>query len=179
VVESSGSLKRPDDAPPAPMRAAVVRATGFLGLWLVLSGVNLADLPAALVAVVAATWASLRLLPPEPRRLRPVALARLAGRFLQQSVVGGVDVAWRAFHPRLPVRPGLVVYPVRLAPGPARNTFATLAGLVPGATPVGPAEGGGLLIHCLDVDQFEISQLATEETLVARALGVSMDDRRA
>jgi multicomponent Na+:H+ antiporter subunit E len=161
------------------MGPVVLRAAGFLGLWLVLSGVDPADLPAAAVAVGAATWASLRLLPPAPGRLRPAALGRLVGRFLQQSVVGGVDVAWRAFHPRLPLRPGLVVYPVRLAPGPAHNTFSTLAGLVPGATPVGPAEGGGLLIHCLDVDQFAISQLATDEALVARALGVSLDDPRA
>lgn len=166
-------MSRADDAPPPTVGAAVVRAAGFLGLWLVLAGVDLADLPAAAVAVGGATWVSLRLLPPAPGRLRPVALVRLAARFLQQSVVGGVDVAWRAFHPKLPLRPGLVVYPVRLRPGAAQNTFATLAGLVPGSTPVGPAEGGGLLIHCLDVDQFEISQLATEEALVARALGIS------
>ena len=161
------------------MGAVIARAAGFLGLWLVLAGVDPADLPAAAVAVGAATWVSLWLLPPASRSLRLASLARLTGRFLRQSVVGGVDVAWRAFHPSLPLRPGLVVYPVRLEPGPERNTFATLAGLVPGSTPVGPAEGGGLLIHCLDVDQPVVSALATEEALVARALGVALDDPRA
>jgi multicomponent Na+:H+ antiporter subunit E len=159
------------------MGAILARAAGFLGLWLALSGVNPSDLPAAVVAVGAATWVSLRLLPPEPRRLRPAALAGLVLRFLRQSIVGGVDVAWRAFHPRLPLRPGLVVYPVRLPRGPAQNAFATLAALVPGSTPVGPVEGGGLLIHCLDVDQFTVAQLAMEEALVARALGISMELR--
>jgi multicomponent Na+:H+ antiporter subunit E len=91
------------------MGAVAARAAGFLGLWLVLAGVDPANLPAAAVAVGAATWASLRLLPPGPWRPRPAALAGLVLRFLRQSIVGDVDVAWRAFHPRLPVRPGLVV----------------------------------------------------------------------
>jgi hypothetical protein len=34
-----------------------------------------------------------------------------------------------------------------------------------------------LLIHCLDVDQFTVAQLAMEEALVARALGISMELR--
>jgi multicomponent Na+:H+ antiporter subunit E len=105
-------------------RAAISRAAGLFGLWLVLSGVHVADLPAAAVAVGTATWASLRLLPPGPWCLRPIALAGLVLRFLRQSV--GVDVAWRALDPPLPVRPGLVVYPVRLAPGFAQNTFWAL-----------------------------------------------------
>jgi len=141
------------------MGAAIAPTAGFLGLWLVLSGVHVADLPVAVVAVGAATWASLRLLPPERWRLRPVALAGLVLRFLRQSVVAGVDVARRALDPRLSVRPGFVVYPVRLGPGAAQNTFSTLAGLVPGSTPVGPAHGGGLLIHCLDVNHPVVAQL--------------------
>jgi multicomponent Na+:H+ antiporter subunit E len=123
-------------------RAAISRAAGLFGLWLVLSGVHVADLPAAAVAVGTATWASLRLLPPGPWRLRPIALAGLVLRFLRQSVVAGVDVAWRALDPRLPVRPGLVVYSMRTAPGSAHSTFRTLASLVPGTVPVGRVDGG-------------------------------------
>ena len=52
---------------------ACARAAGFLVLWLVLAGVEIADLPAAAVAVVAATWASLHLLPPGSSRLSPSA----------------------------------------------------------------------------------------------------------
>jgi len=36
---------------------ACARAAAFLVLWLVLAGADVADLPAAAVAVVAATWA--------------------------------------------------------------------------------------------------------------------------
>ena len=40
--------------------AVVLRAGGFLALWLVLAGSTRRDLPAAAVAVAAATWVSLR-----------------------------------------------------------------------------------------------------------------------
>ena len=44
--------------------AAIARGVGFLVLWLALAGFDIGDLPAAVVAVVGATLASLRLLPP-------------------------------------------------------------------------------------------------------------------
>jgi multicomponent Na+:H+ antiporter subunit E len=92
-------------------RSPVVRAVGFFVLWMVVAGGDLADLAVGTVAALAATWASLRLLPPGLSRVRPAALARLALRFLRQSVVAGVDVARRALDPRLPLHPGFVVYP--------------------------------------------------------------------
>jgi len=163
-------VSRPREGSRGLAPGTVPRAAGFLGLWLVLSGAALGDLPIGAVAVVAAPWTSLRLLPPGPWHPRPAALARLALRFLRQSVIAGVDVAWRALDPRLPVRPGFVVYPVRLAPGPARNAFSALASLVPGTVPAGAAEGGALLVHGLDVGQPVAAQLATEEALLVRAL---------
>ena len=62
-------------------------------------------------------------------------LARFVLRFLRQSVVAGIDVAWRALDPRLPLRPGFVVYQPRLPPGPARNAFCTMTSLLPGTLP--------------------------------------------
>src|SRR4051794_26877015 len=138
---------------------ACARAAGFLVLWLVLAGADPADLPAAAVAVVAATWTSLRLLPPGSSRLAPSALAKLTLRFAYQSVAAGVDVAKRALDPRLPLRPGFVRYPVRFPPS-----------LLPGTVPAG-AERGHIIYHCLDVEQPVMSQLAAEEAALARALG--------
>ena len=150
--------------------AVVLRAIGFLGLWIVLAGVDIEDLPAAALAVVCATWTSLRLLPPGDARPSPAALARLAMRFLVQSAVAGVDVARRALDPRLPLRPGFVTYPVGFVPGPARNVFTTLTSLLPGTVPAGE-DGGHLVYHCLDIDQPVVSQLAAEEAALSRALG--------
>jgi multicomponent Na+:H+ antiporter subunit E len=149
---------------------ACARAAGFLVLWLVLAGADVADLPAAAVAVLAASWTSLRLLPPGSSRLSPSALAKLTLRFAYQSVAAGADVAWRALDPRLPLRPGFVRYPVRFPPGTARNVFTTLTSLLPGTVPAG-AERGHVVYHCLDVDQPVMSQLAAEEAALARALG--------
>jgi multicomponent Na+:H+ antiporter subunit E len=152
-------------------RPAALRALGFLALWVVVTGGgNPTDLVAGAVAALAATWASLHLLRPGTGRLRPAALARLVLRFLRQSVVAGFDVARRALDPRLPIDPGFVLYPVRLPPGPGRNLFTALMSLLPGTVPTGSAEGGGLLIHCLDVGQPVAAQLAAEEALFAGAV---------
>jgi len=152
-------------------RPVVLRSVGFFVLWIMLSGGNPADLVAGAAAVLAATWASLRLLPPGTSRVRPVALAELSFRFLRQSVVAGVDVARRALDPRLPIHPGFVVYPVGLSPGPARNTCTTLMSLLPGTVPTGSDKSGALLIHCLDVEQPVVAQLAADEALLVRAMG--------
>jgi multicomponent Na+:H+ antiporter subunit E len=150
--------------------AAVARACGFLVLWLMLAGADPADLPAAAVAVAAATWTSLRLLPPGAGRLSPVGLARLAGRLPYQSVIAGVDVARRALDPRLPLRPGVVACPSQCPPGTVRDAFCALTSLLPGTLPAGTDESGALLVHCLDISQPVAAQLAMEEALFIRAL---------
>jgi multicomponent Na+:H+ antiporter subunit E len=156
---------------PALSRPAAVRAVGFFVLWMMLTGGNPSDLVAGAVATLAATWASLRLLPSGTGRVRPAVLAGLALRFLRQSVVAGADVARRAFDPQLPLRPGFVVYTVGLPPGPATNMFITLMSLLPGTVPTGTHTNGALLIHCLDVEQPIAAQLAAEEALFVRAIG--------
>jgi len=159
-----------------PLSAALARAAGFLLLWLILAGFTPGDFPAAVVAVVAATWTSLRLLPPGGARLSPLGLARLALRFPGQSMLAGVDVARRAFDPRLPLRPGFVTFAPRLPPGTARDAFTAYASLLPGTLPADTGDGGTLLIHCLDISQPVAAQLATEEAVFAGALGRQLGD---
>ena len=157
--------------------SAVARAVPFLALWLILvGGPDPADRPAGIVAVVAATWASLRLQPPGRARFSPIALARLVWRFTRQSIVAGADVAWRALDPQLPLRPGFVVYPAHLPPGSALNAFCALTSLSPGTLPAGRDDGGAIVVHCLDVGQPVASHLAADEELLTRALGHGGDD---
>ena len=150
-------------------REAVWRGAWFLGLWLVIAGAHIADLPAAAAAVAAATWTSLRLLPPSGSRFSAPGMGRLVAVFLYESVVAGVDVARRALDPRLPLRPGFVTYPIGFPPGAARNVFTTLTSLLPGTVPAAD-EGRELVYHCLDVDQPVLAQLAAEEATLSRAL---------
>jgi multicomponent Na+:H+ antiporter subunit E len=153
------------------MRVAAARAALFLGFWLMISGWARADLPVGLAAVAAAAWTSLRLLPAGGSRLRLASLAALALSFMRQFVVSGMDVARRALHPRLQLRPGFVVYLLHLPPGGTQSAFCALSSLLPGTLPTGTDENGALLIHCLDVDQPVGADLAAEESLFIRALG--------
>jgi len=156
---------------PELFRPRSARAVGFFVLWIILSGSDPADLVAGALAAVVAAWASLRLLPPGARRVRPIAVIGLVSRFLRQSVVAGADVARRALDPHLPLHPGFIVYPVGLPPGPSCNMFATLMSLLPGTVPTGTDAGGGLLVHCLDVEQPVAAQLAAEEEHFAQVVG--------
>ena len=99
------------------MMFPMARTVGFFGFWAILAGLDIADVMVGIPASVMAAWVSLRLLPPGQWRLRPFALAQLLLRFLRQSVAAGIDVAWRALDPRLPLRPGFVAYQPQLPQG--------------------------------------------------------------
>jgi multicomponent Na+:H+ antiporter subunit E len=161
---------------PGPLGSAISRAAGFFGFWLMLTGADVGDLAAGLVATVAATLASLRLLPAQQWSLRPLKLIEFVLHFLRQSIAAGTDVAWRALDPRLPLRPGFVVYQTQLPPGTTRDAFCAIMSLQPGTLPCGPAEGNGLTIHCLDVTQPVAEQLAAEEALCMQTLGREQRD---
>lgn len=169
-------MQDPEVLPRPRARSALARGLGLFGFWLLLAapwvgrpGAEiLADLAIGGLAAIWATWVSLRLLPPAPGRLRWGALARLAVHFLWQSVVAGLDVALRAFHPRLPLRPGFMAYPVRLPPGQGRAAFGAFTSLMPGTLPVGTDSDDTLVYHCLDLDQPVATNLARDERLLTR-----------
>jgi multicomponent Na+:H+ antiporter subunit E len=151
--------------------AVITRWLGFLCLWLVVAGRGSVDLLVGAATAALAAWASLVLLPPAGRWLRPVALARLVTRFLWQSAVAGADVTRRALDPALPLQPGLVRCPLRLAPGMARSAFCALSSLLPGTLAAGSEPDGALCVHCLDVGQDVPAQLGAEEAGFVAALG--------
>jgi len=147
----------------------VLRWLGYLALWVALIGLDPIDLAVGAFAAAVATWASLRLLPPDTHPVRPLALPGLLLRFFAQSVTAGIDVARRAFSPSMPVRPGFLRYQTHYERGPARNAFASITSLLPGTLAVHDDEKG-ILYHCLDLDQPVAAELAAEEAVVSRAL---------
>lgn len=154
----------------SPMRIAVARGAMLFGLWIVLMpSARVGDLAVGALAAVAATWASLRLLPVNAGRVRFGVLLALTPRFLWQSFKAGLDVARRAFAPDLPLHTGFVVYRTGFPRGQARNHFATITSLMPGTVPAG--EGPDTIeFHCLDTGQPVAAQMAEEESLLAKAL---------
>jgi multicomponent Na+:H+ antiporter subunit E len=146
------------------------RAALLFGVWVVIDqSAKPGNLVVGALATIAATWLSLKLLPPARGRVRLGRLLALLPRFLWQSLVAGFDVARRAFAPRLDLQPGFVDYRTQLSRGTSRSAFELIASLMPGSVPSddGP---GHIEFHCLDTRQQVAEQLAAEERAYAPAL---------
>jgi len=149
---------------------ALWRSLAFFLLWMLLmQSLKPADLVVGLIACVGATWTSLRLLPPSSGCMHFGWLLSLLPHFLWESVLAGIDVARRAFHPRMPLSPGCVTCPLSFPPGFARNTFASISSLLPGTVAADETEEA-LVYHCLDDTSPVVEQIWKEERLLARAL---------
>jgi multicomponent Na+:H+ antiporter subunit E len=154
----------------APVIVVATRAALLFGVWVVIDQSTKPDnLVVGALATIAATWLSLKLLPPAGGRVRVGALVALLPRFLWQSLVAGFDVARRAFAPRLDLQPGFVDYRTQLPRGSGRSAFELIASLMPGSVPSddGPQQ---IEFHCLDTRQPVAEQLAAEERAYAPAL---------
>lgn len=164
----------PATRPKRPLKStlstALTRGVAFFVLWMVLmQSTKPADLAVGAFATLGATWLSLHLLAPTAGNLRLGSLFALLPHFIWESVLAGIDVARRAFDPRLPLRTGFVNCPLDFPPGLARNTFATITSLLPGAVSA-DATDDALIYHCLDTTQPVVEELWKEEELLARAL---------
>ena len=71
-----------------------------------------------MLASAAATWASLKLLPPAKGRVSLGRMLLLLPRFLWHSLVAGIDVARCAFAPRINLHPGFVDFRAPLPRAP-------------------------------------------------------------
>jgi multicomponent Na+:H+ antiporter subunit E len=139
----------------------------FFAVWLILTGASVSGLLVGLLTAAASAWVSLALMPVRgDRAVSLVGLMGLAPRFLWRSLVGGVDVAWRAVHPRMPLREGWLAYRTRLPPGAARVTLGGEMSLLPG-TLVAGSRGDTLYVHCLDTSQDVAAHMAGEEARIA------------
>jgi multicomponent Na+:H+ antiporter subunit E len=163
------------DSPVSAWRAGGERFVAFLALWSVLlPSMQPADVALGVLTAGAASWLSLVPLPAETGRVHLLRLLLLLPRFLWQSVRAGIDVARRAFDPRLPIHPGLIEYRTGFAVGPARDAFTIVTSLLPGSLPV--AEAGDVIVyHCLDSRAPVARQLAIEERVLGRVLAGGSD----
>jgi multicomponent Na+:H+ antiporter subunit E len=155
-----------------PAVAASRRFVMYFALWLVIAQ------EALLVGVLAAgvaTHISLRLLPAQRSAVRPLRVLKLAPGFFWASFLGGLDVIWRAFHPRMPLNPGWIVYRSRLPTSAARVALGSDLSLMPGTLAAGGREQS-LSIHCLDVEQTADRQIAREEKRIGQSIGAGDTD---
>lgn len=150
MARAEDEARRRGSSAEARRRALTLeRACVFAAVWLVLTAADPSALPWGAGAIAAATWLSLRLRPDRAPRLRLLRAARRVPSFLGRSFLAGVDVARRAFDPRLPLAPGWFEVPTTLPEGSPRVLLGGEFSLVPG-TLVAGTRGGRFLVHVLD-----------------------------
>lgn len=113
-------------------------ATGLFlplwGVWLALNGSGAWAM--GLAAAAAGAWAGAVLAPGDPHPWRPARLPSFLGFFLRESIRGGIDVAGRALHWRLPIAPRLIDHRLGLPAGQPRTLMISLVSLLPGTLSV-------------------------------------------
>lgn len=124
-------------------------------------------------AVVGATAASLLLLPAGGWRWTAGGIVRFVPFFLYQSLAGGIDVALRALHPRLPLEPTILDYKLRLPENPARVFMADTISLLPG-TLSAALEDRELRVHTLTQGPEVLENLRELERRVAALFGLEL-----
>jgi multicomponent Na+:H+ antiporter subunit E len=149
------------------------RAVVFAVVWWVVAEADPSGWVFGVPFVVLATAASLALTPSREWRIRPLGALRYAGYFVQQSVLGGIDVSLRAIKPSMPLSPRIVRYRMRLAPEHARVLFADTVSLLPGTLSSG-FEGETLMVHVLDCELDVERSLRDVEERVADVFGLPL-----
>lgn len=148
-------------------RGGAVRLFSFLLLWHVLAGAEprswVVGLPVALCAVRVSLW----LRPAGPCRLRPAGLLLFIPFFLTLSLLGACDVLRRVLDPRLPMKPGLVIYHSKLPAGPARVLLINCISLLPG-TISADCNDESITIHAIDTDLPVWAAILLLEARIAR-----------
>jgi len=138
----------------------------LVALWWILTGGDPASWVFGGPFIAAALLARQRLHPPAPSKISAGGALRFLAGFFGQSFVSGVDVVRRAFHPRLPLAPGLVEHVLRLRSPSERILAAGTVSLLPGTLSVN-LEGHNLQVHVLDLGAPVVRGLQDVETRVA------------
>lgn len=153
------------------LRTWLLRFVLFVLMWWVLTDGAMDSWPVGLPVVLIATLVSVMLMPPLSWSLRGMFL--FIPYFLWHSLRGGVDVARRAFHPQLPISPGLLDYRFRLPPGMSRVFMANTVSLLPGTLSV-ELDEDTLRVHVLDETGAINEELNMLENRLADIFGLEL-----
>ena len=153
------------------LRSGCIRAVLFALIWWVLTDGVMDSWLVGTPVILFATTVSLLLLPPFLWSL--TGTLRFVPFFLWRSLSGGVDVARRALHPRLPISPGLFDHRWRLPPGLPRVFMANTVSLLPG-TLSAELDEEYLHVHVLDETSPFAEELRVLEKQVAGVFGLEL-----
>lgn len=154
-----------------------ISVTGLVLLsttWLVLAGTGAGAWIAGLLAVAFATLLHVGLGGAGDERISLHGALGFFSFFLGQSLRGGMDVAYRALSPSLPLAPTFLHYSMRLPTDAARVLFLNTISLLPG-TFSARVDGSDLTIHLLAHDASGLDRVRRLEDRVARIFGHDLD----
>jgi len=156
----------------AMIHAIAMRGFSFALLWWILAEGRHDGWLLGAVAVVTATWTSIKLLPPGDRRICIAGLFGFLRFFLWNSIRGSIQVAAMALRGRSALQPGLRELTVTLPPGGPRILLVNVLGLMPGTVGV-EMRDATLRLHVLDERLPMVAEARALEVVIARLFGIS------
>ncbi|GAB6059092.1 Na+/H+ antiporter subunit E [Desulfonatronum parangueonense] len=132
------------------MIAFFKRFTLFLLLWMVLNEGIFRYPFLAVAGIGAATLFSLHLWPGRLLRLNWRVLPGLVIYFIRSSLKGGLDIAYRAVSPAMPLRPDLIRMESRLDNEAGVVLMTWMISLMPGTASINLERRVHLTIHVVD-----------------------------
>ncbi len=149
----------------------------FALVWTVLAAPRFDAWVAGAIAVLTGVILHTGLGGRQGARIHLRGLVRFVPFFLNQSVRGGLDVAFRALHPARPLDPTFIPFRTGLPEGPARVFFVNCISLLPG-TFSAQFHDRDLRVHLLTDDAEGARRLETLERKVAGLFGVQVDESK-
>jgi multicomponent Na+:H+ antiporter subunit E len=146
-------------------------ALPFAAVWWAITGDDASSWIVGAPVAAIAGLVSVSLESPPWWQFQARGALRFAGFFLFRSIQGGVDVAWRAVHPRLPLSPDFLDYSLRLPDDASRVVFASVVSLLPGTLTV-EIHDDKAIIHALQADESTLRQLRELEQHVTLLFGL-------
>ena len=78
--------------------------------------------------------------------------------FFYSVILANLDVMYRALHPKMPIRPGIVKIKTNLKTDSGITALANSITLTPGTLTVDVADGGYLYVHWINVKAEDVEQ---------------------
>lgn len=136
----------------------------FAMLWWGLSAGKISQVLLVIFIITVSAALSSLLVPPQ--KIKVPGILKFIPFFMRLSLLGGLDVASRAFRPSMPLKTGFINYSLGLTHPTARVIFVWVVSLLPGTASVRLTEQG-LRVHVLDRDLAHTRNLEHLEQKVA------------
>ncbi len=124
------------------------RLLAFTLLWTIVSAADFDEPLMVAAIVILATITSLYVLPRGSWRLRPSGCLAFVPWFLRHAIIGGWDVARRAFSPAMPLNPAVTEFKTDTSEA-QKALFAWCISLLPGTATLSVGDDA-LIVHVLD-----------------------------